>query len=109
MRTCDIIISPKNLINGYEMGHTEYKITLGMALGLPAVASPQQSYREALDHKGGGIIAATAEDWQDALHKLCSSPGLRAQMGQAAQETVRECYATQVVSRSYMEVLQELT
>ncbi len=44
----DIIISPKRLINGYEMGHSEYKITLGMAVGLPAVASPQQSYIEAI-------------------------------------------------------------
>src|SRR4029078_11351364 len=29
----DVIISPKRLCNGYEMGHTEYKITLGMAVG----------------------------------------------------------------------------
>ena len=48
LTTCDIIISPKRLINAYEMGHSEYKITLGMAIGLPAVASPQLSYVDAI-------------------------------------------------------------
>jgi glycosyltransferase involved in cell wall biosynthesis len=108
LQTCDIIISPKNLINGYEMGHTEYKITLGMACGLPAVASPQQSYQEAINHKGGGIIADTPEEWQAALQKLCSSSELRIQMGLAAQQTVKEQYATPVVAHQYLEVLQEL-
>src|SRR6185369_7524446 len=32
----DIIISPRRLCNAYELGHTEYKISLGMAVGLPA-------------------------------------------------------------------------
>ena len=42
LRECDVIVSPKRLVNGYELGHTEWKITLGMAAGLPAAASPQQ-------------------------------------------------------------------
>ena len=108
LQTCHIIISPKHLVNGYEMGHTEYKITLGMAAGLPAVASPQQSYQEAIEHKGGGIIADTRGEWHDALQKLCSDPDLRTQMGLAAQRTVEEHYATPVVARRYMEALEEL-
>src|SRR6059058_4532650 len=55
LRECDVIVSPKRLVNGYELGHTEWKITLGMAVGLPAVASPQQSYVEAIGHRGGEI------------------------------------------------------
>ena len=108
LRNSDIIISPKNLVNGYEMGHTEYKITLGMAMGLPAVASPQQSYREAIDYKGGGIIAETERDWYDALHRLSRDPDLRSQLGQAAHQTVRERYATPVVAQRYLDVLRNL-
>jgi glycosyltransferase involved in cell wall biosynthesis len=102
---CDIIVSPKRLVNGYEMAHTEYKITLGMAAGLPAVASPQQSYVEAMSHLGGGIVATTPEDWRDALRRLASDPGLRAAMGQRARETVRQYYSTDAVAPRYLEVL----
>lgn len=36
----DAVISPRAVINSYDIGHTEYKITTGMALGLPAIAHP---------------------------------------------------------------------
>jgi glycosyltransferase involved in cell wall biosynthesis len=108
LKTCHVIISPKNLINGYEMGHTEYKITLGMAAGLPAVASPQQSYREAVHHRDGGIIADSPEAWRDALKRLSLDDRLREQMGRAAAQTVREQYATPVVAKRYLDALESL-
>ena len=77
LRGCDVIVSPKRLSNAYELGHTEYKITLGMAAGLPAVASPQQSYIDAIGHLGGGVIAERSDDWADALTRLLDEPGLR--------------------------------
>lgn len=104
----DIIISPKHLSNSYEMGHTEYKITLGMAIGLPAVASPQRSYVEAINYAHGGIIADTPEDWLEALTSLIGDPELRTRMGANAQQTVRDRYSTPVVARQYMEVLKTL-
>jgi len=108
LRNADIIISPKCLNNAYEMGHTEYKITLGMAIGLPAVASPQQSYREAIEHLGGGIIASSPDEWHDALHHLTQNAERRADLGARAQQTVRECYATPVVAKRYESVIRNL-
>jgi glycosyltransferase involved in cell wall biosynthesis len=105
----DLIISPKYLTSGYEMGHTEYKITLGMAVGLPAVASPQPSYVEAIACHGGGIVARTPTEWIDALNCLAGSAERRAAMGALAQQTVRERYATGVVARQYLDLLLELT
>lgn len=102
----DIIISPKRLVNGYEMGHTEYKIALGMAVGLPAIASPQPSYVEALA-EGGGFIATTTADWTDALTRLVD-PTLRASMGRRARETVLAHYATDVVAPLYATVFETL-
>lgn len=103
----DIIISPKRLVNGYEMGHTEYKIALGMAVGLPAIASPQPSYVEALA-QGGGVIATTATDWRDALARLAADPNLRATMGRHARETVLTHYATDKVAPMYATVFDTL-
>jgi glycosyltransferase involved in cell wall biosynthesis len=105
----DLIMSPKYLTSGYEMGHTEYKITLGMAVGLPAVASPQPSYVEAIGCHGGGFVARTPQEWIDAFSCLAGSPDRRAAMGALAQQTVRERYATDVVARQYLDLLVELT
>ncbi len=105
---CDIIISPKRLCNGYETGHTEYKITLGMAVGLPAIASPQQSYIEAISHNDGGIIARTEEEWLEALIRLANDHQLRAEIGTRARQTVLERYSTPVVAQQYLEVFHQV-
>jgi glycosyltransferase involved in cell wall biosynthesis len=108
LRDQDVIVSPKRLVNGYELGHSEWKITLGMAAGLPAVASQQQSYVEAIGHRGGGIVADSAEEWTEALTRLAAEPSLREELGQRAAETVRERYATPVVAREYRDLLASL-
>jgi len=106
LRTCDAIISPKRLVNGYELGHTEWKITLGMAAALPAVASPQRSYVEALG-AGGGIVADSHEEWIAAFEKL-RDPDVRCELGEQARATVEERYSTPVVARRYGEFLLSL-
>ena len=105
--SCDIIISPKRTVNAYEMGHTEYKIALGMAVGLPAVASPQQSYVEILSH-GGGIVAQSPAEWLAALTELGRDPARRRALGAQARETVRAHYSTPIVARQYLSVLERL-
>jgi glycosyltransferase involved in cell wall biosynthesis len=104
---CDIIISPKQLVNSYEIGHTEYKITLGMAAGLPAVASPQQSYIEAISYKGGGVIASTSAEWFAALDNLIKNHKLREDLGEKARQTVIERYSTPVVAKKYHQVIKK--
>ena len=106
---CDIMLSPKRLINAYEMAHTEYKITLGMAAGLPVVASPQQSYLEAIEHRGGGIIANTPDEWRDALGRLAASPAMRCDIGSRARQTVTDCYTTPLIASRYLQLLRNLT
>ena len=108
LRGCDVIVSPKRLVNGYELGHTEWKITLGMATGLPAVASPQQSYIEAIGHRGGGIIAESPEEWAQALGRVEFDAELRADLGRRAVETVLDRYSTPVVAREYRDLLHSL-
>ncbi len=108
LRTCDIIISPKRLTNAYEMGHTEYKITTGMAVGLPAVASLQSSYVEAISHAGGGLLAADLDEWTNALKCLIEDVPFRGDLGERAARTVRERYATAVTGAAYREVLRGL-
>jgi len=108
LKDCDIIISPKRLNNSYAMAHTEYKITLGMATGLPAIASPQKSYVEAIGYKGGGCIAASTSEWVDALKMLSTDHHKRKDLGQRAHETVRDHYSTAVIARRYGDLIVTL-
>lgn len=105
--SADVIISPRYLNNAYDLCHTEYKIALGMAVGLPAVAAPQRSYQEALAG-GGGFICESPEQWHDALSRLMAEPELRQRMGDAARATVHEHYATPVVAARYTKALRKM-
>jgi glycosyltransferase involved in cell wall biosynthesis len=108
LRASDVIVSPKRLTNAYEVAHTEYKITLGMAARLPAVASPQRSYVEAIGHAGGGIVASSDDEWRRALERLRDDHEHRAELGGRARRTVEEVYATPVVSARYLRLLEGL-
>lgn len=104
----DVIISPKDYnVNSYEMAHTEYKISLGMAMGLPVVASAQQSYLEAINHYGCGFIAETTEQWVDAFFQLKSSD-LRQNLGKRSKQTVDDFYSEEVISKKYANLLKSL-
>lgn len=107
LKEADVIVSPKRLVNGYELGHTEWKITLGMAAGLPAVASPQQSYVEAITDRGGGIVAGGPGEWWMALERL-RDPRSRADLGSKARRTVLERYSTAVIAPRYAGLLLSL-
>jgi len=104
----DVIVSPKRLVNAYELGHTEYKIALGMAVGLPAIASAQQSYVEAIGAHGGGVIARSTAEWIEALRLLQSDVEMRRRMGAFARRTVRECYSTPVIALQYLRLLERV-
>lgn len=102
--SADIIISPRHLNNAYDICHTEYKISLGMAQGLPAVASPQRSYQDALA-AGGGLIADGPDQWLKSLAKLLSDADMRQEMGDRAKATVEQNYSTAVVAQRYADLL----
>jgi glycosyltransferase involved in cell wall biosynthesis len=103
----DVILSPKTLLNAYELAHTEYKITPGMGVGLPAIASPQRSYVEAIGDRQGGIVADGIDEWRTGLDRL-RDPAERDELGARAAATVRERYSTAVTARTYLELLRSL-
>ncbi len=104
----DAIISPRNLNNGYNLGHTEYKITLGMARSLPALASPQPSYVSALERGGGGQICHTSDEWRAALQRLRDDLDWRLDLGKRARQTVETYYLTPIVAAQVGQVIQQV-
>lgn len=60
-----------------------------MALGVPGVYSKVPAYEAIVEHGVTGFLARTSADWREYLNNLIASPGLRAQMGDAAREAAR--------------------
>jgi glycosyltransferase involved in cell wall biosynthesis len=95
-----VAISPRFLDNSYNLGHTEWKITLAMACGRIAVCSPVPSYVRVAERAGGGGIrvCGTAEEWEAALEALLGDRiDLDAEEA-AARAVVERHYATAVVA-----------
>lgn len=101
------IISPRFLDNSYNLGHSEWKLTLGMTCGLPALASPVPSYLDLSDRSEAGAIRICNDstDWERAFSEAIDG---RWGSASAAREVVRTHYATDVIAARHRNLIQSL-
>src|SRR5437764_1418375 len=71
----------------WERGKCAYKLLQVMAAGKPVVASPVGANIQIVQHGINGFLAATTEEWADALLRLANDPALRQRMGAQARRT----------------------
>ncbi len=104
-----IIISPRTLDAPYNRSHTEWKITLGMACGLPAIASPVPSYESVAAAASDGAVTICRSDaeWQVAFEKM-SDPSTLAARAVAASDVVERCYSTDHVAGEHLKAVQSI-
>ncbi len=103
--TGGVIISPRFLEIPYNLGHSEWKITLGMACGLPALASPQPSYEDVAQraHPDAIRICRNYFHWEEALEWACTRPQ---QPSEEAQEVVRRHYLSPLIAEQHRKAVQ---
>ena len=70
------------------------------------MASPRTDFRRVIVHGENGYLAATPDDWKQALARLIESAELRHQMGQKAFEQVRANESTLVRATLLHETLR---
>jgi len=105
-----VVISPRFLDNPYNLSHTEWKITLGMACGLPAIASPQPSYLDVAVRCGFPrtvSICKTDEEWREAFGESLEGKDLE-QKAFSARDVALRHYSTSVVAAEHADVLARL-
>lgn len=104
-----VIISPRTLDAPYNWSHTEWKITLGMACGMPAIASPVPSYEavSALAETGAVTICRSDADWAAAFERALDHHTLE-QQGVAAREVVEGHYSTEVVASRHLNAVESV-
>ena len=96
----DVVLSPRFLDNTYNLGHTEWKITLGMACGCQVLASPVPSYCKvsecSLDREI--VLCETENDWNNAFEILLSE-GVKKEVRTLSRSLVEEHYSSRVVTQ----------
>jgi hypothetical protein len=108
--TPGVIISPRFLENPYNQSHTEWKITLGMACGLPAIASPQQSYLDVLERAADPsaiTICGSPEQWRVALERALDR-SRHVIASKAARKTVETHYVSEVAARQHLQAMHSI-
>jgi glycosyltransferase involved in cell wall biosynthesis len=98
-----VIVSPRFLDAPYNLAHTEWKISLGMACEMPAIASPVPSYVDAAERSAEGAVTIchSNEDWARAFEGIFANRAQLQEMGWRAYETVKQHYETGVVARQH--------
>lgn len=104
------IISPRCLNNTYNMGHTEWKITLGMACGRIAICSPVPSYLDVARRAGGrGIrICKSLTEWAAVFDSILSGKIDIQGEEAAARRVVKEYYSTDIVAGQHLSFMRKI-
>ena len=105
IRECDVGVMPL-FDSPWESGKCGYKLIQYMACGLPVVASAVGVNSEIVRNGEDGYLASSAAEWVEALGKLLRDETLRAQMGRAGRERVKQHYCIQQTAPKLIAMLQ---
>jgi glycosyltransferase involved in cell wall biosynthesis len=76
----------------WARGKCAFKLIQYMACGVPVVASPVGANTDVVNSECG-FMAATAQEWMDALRMLRDHPSKRAELGRTGRERVVQNYS----------------
>lgn len=88
-------------------GKSGYKLIQYMACRVPVVASPVGENNTIVEHCVDGLLAASKEEWYEALVQLLRRPDLRERLGAAGRAKVERSYSVQVTGPRMASILVE--
>ena len=104
-QSADIFVAPlsDNLFNRCKSG---LKFLEYGALGVPGVFSNLDGYAALVTNGQEGFLAASLQDWEQALIRLIEAPELRAEMAHNAQAIIRNNWLLSQNISSWQDVLR---
>jgi hypothetical protein len=98
-RTCSVALCYQDKDKFPAKGNV--KVTMPMALGIPVIASPIESYMEAIEHGITGYIVLEKQEWVNALIDF-KNPQRRMNMGLMARQKALTDYSTEKIGLDYL-------
>lgn len=99
----DIKISSRNLNDRYNLAHTFTKIGYPMAVGLPVIASPIDSYLNS-----PAILCTKNEEWETNLSSLITNPDLRNKLAEQGIKYCKENFSLDFIGKQYVQFFKML-
>ncbi|MBC2717412.1 MAG: glycosyltransferase family 4 protein [Desulfobacteraceae bacterium] len=103
----DINIAPLNVRKSFTQARSELKYIEAGIFGIPTIASPTSTYRDAIFHGINGLLAEDL-DWYDALKSLITDGEKRIRLGEAARKDVTENYRPEKRSVQWNELVSDI-
>ncbi len=103
----DILVAP--LINSdWNQGKSALRVSAGMAMGIPVVASPYGEQKNIIRHGVNGFLAANEQEWYRYLKSLIENDDLGLEIGKAARETSEKELSLSNSSKSLSLIIRSL-
>jgi len=106
-RKIDINIAPLDTKSPFAQSRSELKYIEAGAFGIPTIASPTMTYKEAIADGRSGLLATGTDGWYSALAALVENRELRCEIGEKARRHVYAQYSPETMLRQWFDLLEE--
>jgi len=105
-RDFDIILAPLQKKPWYE-GKSARRVSLGMAMGIPVIASPVGEQKYVIRHGFNGFFARSEEEWYKYLKLLIEDDRLRKEVGSKGRETAEKELSLEVNGKKLYDLISQ--
>lgn len=103
----DIMVAPLQSTQWYE-GKSAFRVGIGMAMGIPVVASPVGEQKYVIKHGVNAFLARNEEEWYNYLKMLIEDEDLRRRIGREGRKTAEKELSLEVNGRKLYEIIKTI-
>ena len=103
----DIMVAPL-LKNKWYQGKSALRVGIGMAMGVPVVASPVGEQKYVIKHGVNGLLARNEQEWYNYLKGLIEDENLRRSIGREGRKTAEKELSLEVNGKKLYEIIKSI-
>lgn len=97
----EFTISPGDLSESYNRGHSFFKIGVFLAVGVPAIVSPIPSYKELLKNGRCGAICYSKKQFRNTMKEVVSNRGILKKWSENSISLMKK-YSSEEITKKYL-------
>lgn len=103
----EFTISPRNLTESYNQGHSFFKVGIFLSVGIPAIASPVPSYKELLGNGKSGAICDTKLEFKNVMMKISDNRDILKKWSAYSVNLMKK-YSSEEISKKYFLIFKKI-